>query len=56
MNGRFGIGENSNYLFNISLGLFNPFSLTHYNRVFSREHKNNNIKSEWFRLYKRDVR
>ena len=31
------------------------FSLAHYNRVFSREHKNNNIKSEWFRLYKGDL-
>tara|TARA_B100001113_G_scaffold321893_1_gene292039 strand:+ start:93 stop:512 length:420 start_codon:yes stop_codon:yes gene_type:complete len=31
------------------------FSLAHYNRVFSREYKNNNIKSEWFRLYKGDL-
>ena len=31
------------------------FSLAQYNRVFSREHKNNNIKSEWFRLYKGDL-
>ena len=31
------------------------FSLAHYNRVFSREHKNNNIKSEWFRLYKGEL-
>ncbi len=31
------------------------YSLAHYNRVFSREHKNNNIKSEWFRLYKGDL-
>ena len=31
------------------------FSLAHYNRVFSREHKSNNIKSEWFRLYKGDL-
>ena len=31
------------------------FSLAHYNRVLSREHNNNNIKSEWFRLYKGDL-
>ena len=31
------------------------FSLAHYNRVFSREHKNDNIKSEWFRLYKGEL-
>ena len=31
------------------------FSLAHYSRVFSREYKNNNIKSEWFRLYKGDL-
>ena len=31
------------------------FSLAHYNRVFSREYKNNNIKSEWFRLYKGEL-
>ena len=27
------------------------FSLAQYSRVFSKEYKNNNIKSEWFRLY-----
>ena len=31
------------------------FSLAHYNRVFSREHNNNNIKSEWFRLYRGEL-
>ena len=31
------------------------YSLAHYNRVFSREYKNNNIKSEWFRLYKGEL-
>ena len=31
------------------------FSLAYYSRVFSREYKNNNIKSEWFRLYKGEL-
>ena len=31
------------------------FSLAHYSRVFSREYKNNNIKSEWFRLYRGEL-
>ena len=31
------------------------FSLAHYSRVFSGEYKNNNIKSEWFRLYRGEL-
>ena len=53
--GRFGDGENSNYLSNITFGFLTFFSLAYYNRVLSREHKNNNIKTEWFRLYKWDL-
>ena len=31
------------------------FSLAYYSHVFSREYKNNNIKSEWFRLYRGEL-
>ena len=41
--------EKIQIIYPIFLGLLTLFSLAHYNRVFSREHKNNNIKSEWFR-------